>query len=576
MFFSKFVYSAIIRVFVTPQDDDDDGDENRKKKVTGGLEDSDDEDSDDEDLDKSKSTKRLKRNVDVLDDDDLDLINEARGLPTKASRELAVAADSERSESMARKEAENQRVKGRNEQELSRGLFTGDTDDEDDNSGKGNGISKPKGGGGGRSQQQQKQRQQQQLLHTEYDEEDMDDFIDPGEDGVRGVSEGLGESGVSEFMLQEHLDIFGTDFVDFMGDDKDNDGGGGVVDDDDDILDESEKNQRRKYRERGVGVDYGVDSGEEIEDDSDSDDDDDADLFGEDDIDEDIGDKQRSEVLKLKREKRRVAKEESLRQRRERVEAKRRAALRRAFEPVQLIENFCTERDEAIRMVDCPERYYDWLQATPSTPAIKKQRAVPKISDEITEEEEEEAFWIMQKIPAIHLEWLSFSSPCLVTPGENTMQTEEHLKRKESAVLSSIIYALRYMRSERLEPEFIRRYRQDVVSSPAVRNNLYSVIDEDGEWERMTEARSKIEGMLTSESCSDEEGEELIMLRNQLQAALDRMHVTLTDEDRVKEKLKGLEKIGAAGTKSGNVEDNDDDDDLFGDDEEEEDEAVRL
>ena len=149
MFFSKFVYSAIIRVFVTPQDDDDDGDENRKKKVTGGLEDSDDEDSDDEDLDKSKSTKRLKRNVDVLDDDDLDLINEARGLPTKASRELAVAADSERSESMARKEAENQRVKGRNEQELSRGLFTGDTDDEDDNSGKGNGISKPKGGVGG-------------------------------------------------------------------------------------------------------------------------------------------------------------------------------------------------------------------------------------------------------------------------------------------------------------------------------------------------------------------------------------------------------------------------------------------
>ena len=546
--------------------------------MTGGLEDSEDDDSDDEDFEKSKNTKRLKRNVDVLDDDDLDLINEARGLPTKASRELAVAAERERSESLARKEVENQRVKGRNEQELSRGLFTGDTDDEDDNGGKGNGISKPKGGGGGRSQQQQgKQRQQQQLLHTEYDEEDMDDFIDPGDDVVRGVSEGLGEGGVSEFMLQEHLDIFGTDFADFMGDDKDNDGGGGLVDDDDDLLGdaESEKKQRRKYRERGVGVDYGVDSGEEVEDDSDSDDDDDADLFGEDDIDQDIGYKQRSEVLKLKREKRRVAKEESLRQRRERVEARHRAALRRAFEPVQLIENFCTERDEAIRMVDCPERYYDWLEATPSTPATKKQRAAPKISDDITEEEEEEAFWIMQKIPAIHLEWLSFSSPCLITPGENTMETEEHLKRKESAVLSSIIYALRYMRSERLEPEFIRRYRQDVVSSPAVRNNLYSVIDEDGEWERMTEARSKIEGMLTSELRSDEEGEELRMLRSRLHAALDRMQATLTDEERVKEKLKGYEK-GAAGTKSGNGEDNDDDNDLFGDDDEDEDEVVRL
>lgn len=565
-------------MFIT-QDDDDNDDENRKEATSGGLEDSDDDDSDDEENDKSKNTKRLKRNVDVLDDDDIELINEARGLPTKSSHELAVAAEGERSESLvARKEPENLRVKGRNEQELSRGLFTGDTDDEDDHNGKKNGLSKPKRAGGGRSQQQQwKQRQEQKLLHTEYDEHDLDDFIDPGDDVVVGVSGGLGEGGVSDSMLQEHLDIFGTDFVEFMGDIIDNDGGGGVVDDDDDLLDdvESEKKQRKKYRERGVGVDYGVDSGEEVEDDSDSDDDDDdADLFGEDDIDQDIGDKQRTEVLRLKRERRHVAREECHRQRRERVEARRRAALRRAFEPVQLVENFCTERDEAIRMIDCPERYYDWLVAPPSTHLLKKQRATPLISDEITEEEEEEAFWIMQKIPAIHAEWLSFSSPCLVTPGENTKETEEHQKRMENSVVFSIIYALRYMRTERLEPEFIRRYRQDVVSSPAVQNNLYSVMDEDGEWERMTDARLKIEGMLTSESCSDKEGDDLMMLRSQLQAAEDKLHRTLNDEVRVKEKLNGLETI-AAGTKSGNGEDNDDDDDLFGDEEEEEDKVVR-
>jgi hypothetical protein len=108
----------------------------------------------------------------------------------------------------------------------------------------------------------------------------------------------------------------------------------------------------------------------------------------------------------------------------------------------------------------------------------------------------------MHKTPAIHSEWLSFSSPCLVTPGENT---EEYQKQKEDSVLTSIIYALRYMRTERLEPEFICRYRQDVVSSAAVRENLYSVMDEDGKWERMTDARSKIEGILTAESSNDEE-----------------------------------------------------------------------
>ena len=84
----------------------------------------------------------------------------------------------------------------------------------------------------------------------------------------------------------------------------------------------------------------------------------------------------------------------------------------------------------------------------------------------------------MHKIPVIHSEWLSFSSPCLVTPGENT---EECQKQKEDSVSTSIIYALRNMHTERLEPEFICRYRQYVVSSAAVRENLYSVMDEDGE-----------------------------------------------------------------------------------------------
>jgi hypothetical protein len=170
-------------------------------------------------------------------------------------------------------------------------------------------------------------------------------------------------------MLQEHLDIFGTDFVEFMGVDYGNNGGGDVIGDDDDILDdfEHEKKQCRKYRECGVCVDYGVDSGEEVEDDSDIDDDDDADLFGKDDIDQDIGDKQHAEVLRLKHKKRRVAREEHQRQRMERVQARSRAALCRAFEPVQLVKNFCTERDEAIRTVDCPERCYDWLETTSST-----------------------------------------------------------------------------------------------------------------------------------------------------------------------------------------------------------------
>ncbi len=155
------------------------------------------------------------------------------------------------------------------------------------------------------------------------------------------------------------------------------------------------------------------------------------------------------------------------------------------------------------------------------------------------------------------------------------METEEQLEKGERAVLSSIVYALRYMRAEKLEPEFIRRYRQDVVSSPAVRSNLYRIMDEDSEWERMTEARSKIENMLAAESQPTEEGEELFRLRSKLQAAAEKLQGTLEEEERIKGELEELDKAGEAGKKAEatKMEDNDDDD-LFGDDDEEEDEAV--
>ena len=157
------------------------------------------------------------------------------------------------------------------------------------------------------------------------------------------------------------------------------------------------------------------------------------------------------------------------------------------------------------------------------------------------------------------------------------METEEQLEKGERAVLSSIVYALRYMRAEKLEPEFIRRYRQDVVSSPAVRSNLYRIMDEDSEWERMTEARSKIENMLAAESQPTEEGEELFRLRSKLQAAAEKLQGTLEEEERIKVELEELDKAGEAGEKAEatNMEDNDDDD-LFGDDDEEEDEAVSV
>ena len=95
--------------------------------------------------------------------------------------------------------------------------------------------------------------------HVErYDKDGLDEFIeeDVG-DGMGGYAKeevkgmggmgGLG-GGISESMLQDHINIFGTDFMDFMGNDKDNkdtDGMYGYDDDDDDDDDDNGKRWRK-------------------------------------------------------------------------------------------------------------------------------------------------------------------------------------------------------------------------------------------------------------------------------------------------------------------------------------------
>ena len=240
---------------------------------------------------------------------------------------------------------------------------------------------------------------------------------------------------------------------------------------------------------------------------------------------------------------------------------KRKARLRRAFEPVQLVENFCTDKDDEIRMADVPERLFDWT--TPFHGATTK---------EFSDEEEEEAVWIMTRIPDVHFEF--FTPPPDVGPDDDL---EAILQQRQKSVTDSIIYALRFMHKDKFEPDFIKRYRADWITSPAVRDNLYAVMDEDGKWDQMIHAREKVDTILTKISQSakvDEdtgtEQEDLVKLREDLQTAQARLDETLKQEGDVKEKLKEFADIVAK------PNDDDDDEDLFGNDEEEEDEVSQI
>jgi hypothetical protein len=512
-------------------DDDDDDDENNdyvkddfvvdeadveeetKKKRSGELEDSDedDNDSDDDDDDKQSSNKKLKRKkfkkvreTDMLTEEDLMLIREARG---------------EKEPEDTTEQEKKGKIVAKNAAELHKGLFYDDSGDE-----------------GGEATAPTKARRP--MEERPFDEEGMDDFID---DDIGIVAQARrdeyleeGRGGVSEAQLNEASEIFGTEYLDFMATD---DGG---EQDEQDLF-------GQKYKERGVGVDLGVDSEEES---SDEDDDDDE-LFGDDDGDG-VQAHQKSEALKLKRQKKELARQERRQQKEQKRNEARKIQLRRAFEPVQLVENFCTDRDDEIRRLDAPERLFDW-----KTPFHGSS------GEEITEEEEEEALWIMGRIPEIAAEYIPTSHANL-----------EEIEKREKSVVNSIVHALRFLHNEKLEPAFIKRYRKDVITSQAVRKNIYNIMDEDAGWDTMVSARDKVGDVLSSitkdvqkDEATGAEAESVLQLEQNLAVAHEKLEESAKQEAEIKEEIEGVGPID----EKGDDDDDDDDDELFGDDDDDDD-----
>jgi len=521
------------------EDDDDDEDENdyvkdgfvvdddkvemaERKKRTGDLEDSDDDENDDDDDDdddddndgKKKKARKIRkfRQHEELADEDLDLIREAQGVDLEKERMRK-----------ERLERENRKVVARTEEDLRKGLFR-ESDGEDDD----DAIAQPE------------RKVRSNIEH--YDEHGMDDFIDDdigdqhdilASDRGKYVGED-GEGVVSQAQMNEASEIFGTDYLNYMATEDDYD-----EDDDDDLF------GKNRYRERGVGIDAGIDSDDDMSDD---------DLFGDDDDDE-AQTQQQKEALKLKREKRELARKERRKNILAKKIAKQKAHLRKQFEPVQLVENFCTDRDDEIRQKDAPERYFDWNVPFHGS----------KEGGDLTEDEEEEVMWIMQRIPEIQAEYKA--------PYDNM----EELEQRESSILQSIAHALRFMHVDKMEPAFIKRYRKDIVTSPSVRNNLYRIMDEDAEWDELLQARAKVSALLNSVTAKFEKIEETGAKSAQMgridedltkaQASLDK---TAIEEAQLKQEI---DQIGSIVK----TDDDNDDDELFGDDQDDEvsrDEAI--
>lgn len=489
--------------------EEDDVDENKAK---GDLSDSDDSDDDDDDNGRSRKkegTKRIRRMKDKyqLTEDDLDLIREGRGEP------VARRNDAEVDQSRGG-------VRSSDAAGLQNQLF-GDDDELDE---------------GPYTRNSRKDRQED-FFDVDYDDDNfiVDDVH--GQDGYgmprprKGGSQKYSDyeadenrEAVTMGMIEDAVDIFGSDFIEAMQREKED-------------RDEDDDEAKQRFKEKGVGVDLAMDSDVEVESDDDMSDDDDE-------LDE--------EAAKLKRDKRTLRK-----LRKKKRDEARKARLRKAFEPVQLAENFCTEKDDKIRESDIPERYFDW-----KTPY-----------HEDLSEVQEEAYWIMSRIPEISAEYNSI--PLQIPMSEDNDEMQDPSERKREDILNSISEALKFMHKDKLEPEFIRRYRGDIVTSKAVRNNLYEIFDEDTKYDQLVFSRNRVSNMLRTmndSSKTEEIAENFNVLTEQLGVDVVAAKKKLDDAlKQQKEAQESLEKLNITDKEKDN-----DNDELFGDDDEEDNEKVRV
>ena len=542
-------------------DEDEVDEEVTKSKSKDDLEDSDDDDDDDDDEEEDRGKKEMVRKksrltklkqTERLAEEDLELIREAQGLgPSTAGADHAVAD--------ALEDRPVQHIRARNEAELQKTLFDGGDEEEEEPSSKQS------------AKQQQQRRRPPASALDRYDEDGMDDFIEDDlhdQDDIRaseqrGMMDDDGYMGneVSEAQLSLASEIFGTDYLDFMNRDA-----GGRDDEEEDLM------GRRRER----GIDFGYDDAEDSDEGSlfggeEEDDDDDINLDG-------LTEQQKAEALKLKREKTKLAKQERRRKAQQAKTEKRKAQLRRVFEPVQLIENFCTERDDLIRQTDVPERLFGWGEGEGGVtfygPAEYKGKGESDVdSIPLTDMERKQAEWIAKRVPSVAE---AFHATGGVTPmdlggAENGTPLAPH----QEEIVTSISYTLRYIHRDKFELAFIKRYRKDYITSTAVRENLHQVVEEDTEWDRMIKARAKVQELLSSitgqadgdaQASMDSDG--LVELRQKLDEAKQALDDSQARASTLQTELDALSK------KKG---DDDDDDQLFDDDdEEEEDEAEKA
>jgi transcriptional accessory protein Tex/SPT6 len=164
------------------------------------------------------------------------------------------------------------------------------------------------------------------------------------------------------------------------------------------------------------------------------------------------------------------------------AEAKLMTQVRARYNRSELVESFCTDRDDLIRKTDRPERFQDVLVG----------RVVPD-----DRERDEEADWMAHKLSekiiaeTCAMPGLSYEEQSHARSMDNQSTLERILKGPIDAVL-------KFFQVERFEVPFIWTHRRDYLAPQMTRRHLWYLYAMDERWERLYTMKKRISEQLSA------------------------------------------------------------------------------
>ena len=137
-----------------------------------------------------------------------------------------------------------------------------------------------------------------------------------------------------------------------------------------------------------------------------------------------------------------------------------------------LIENFCTDNDEAIKKLDQPERMQEMLS---------KSYNVANASND--DDRHNESVWISKKLVEIIRR---------IDPSTNAQLSGLKFDQLESDLVESVENILRLYKVDMYEVPFIFAYRKDYFNKVITRKHLWTIVTLDEQWVKIQELKKHI------------------------------------------------------------------------------------